>query len=249
MAADSIPCSDSFPPTQWTQVELAGQRMPHGPAPALEQLLTRYAPVLRSHLLRRRLPAADVDDVLQDFIADKVLKQNLLARADRSRGRFRSFICSALNHYAANRHRSQMSQKRSPGALGSLDAGHHTCGVDDTSPSDAFDIDWARSILAQTVQRMRERCQAAGREDVWTVFDCRIRAPMLESVPIVPYEQLIQRLSLTTPLEAANILVTAKRMFQRTLREVIGEYAMEPDAVEDEIRDLIDILSRARAEP
>jgi hypothetical protein len=44
-------------------------------------------------------------------------------------------------------------------------------------------------------------------------------------------------------MQAANVLVTGKRMFESVLREVIGEYTDSDQEIDQEIQDLIGVLS------
>ena len=100
-----------------------------------------------------------------------------------------------------------------------------------------------REVLNQTLDRMRQQCRDSGRGDLWELFDCRIRGPILDGSQVPPYEELVEEFALESPLQAANLLVTAKRMFARVLREVVGAYAVDDSEVDAEIRDLIAILS------
>src|SRR5687768_2580796 len=89
-----------FPSTHWSLVGSAAQINREKRREALGTLLHRYMPALRAHLvLARRLPADYADDLLQGFVADKVIEQNLLGNADRTKGRFRSFLLAAVKHY------------------------------------------------------------------------------------------------------------------------------------------------------
>ena len=49
----------------------------------------------------------------------------------------------------------------------------------------------------------------------------------------------------SSPLQLSNLLVTGKRMFLRTLRGVIAEYARDEDEVEEELRELKRVLEHA----
>src|SRR4051794_14531288 len=71
-----------FPKTHWSLVRRAGgneETDRQARKAALAALLARYQPALRSYLrVVRRMPADAADDLLQDFIADKLLEQDLL---------------------------------------------------------------------------------------------------------------------------------------------------------------------------
>src|SRR5437762_6995431 len=97
---DSAPQWQPFPETSWTEVERAGAEGADGPRDALGGLLRRYMPALRARLvIEKGIQADAAGDLLNGFLADKVLERDLVARADRSRGRFRTFLLTALDRY------------------------------------------------------------------------------------------------------------------------------------------------------
>jgi RNA polymerase sigma-70 factor (ECF subfamily) len=196
---------------------------------------------------RRYIPAQQADDLLQAFLAEKVLERNLVGGAAREKGRFRTFLLVALDRFVSNRLRDEQRLKRSPAqGYAAMDDAVHAPAPGPT-PSGVFEIEWARQVLGQAAQRMRDECTASGREDVWGVFEGRVLAPTLEGAEPVPYEQLVARFALADADAASNLLVTAKRTFARSLRGVVGEYMGEGGEVEQEIAELRVILARGRA--
>jgi hypothetical protein len=79
------------------------------------------------------------------------------------------------------------------------------------------------------------------------VFEGRIVAPILDGAAVISYESMVERYGYRSPTQASAVLVTGKRMFDRTLREVVGEYASDADEVEEEIRDLFEVLAGGRS--
>ena len=105
----------AFPATQWSLVDRARQKDGSGFREALSTLLHRYLPALGAHLvIEKRIERQRAEDLLQGFVADKVIEQDLLKRAEQSRGKFRSFLLVTLNHYMISQHRSDAAEKRSP---------------------------------------------------------------------------------------------------------------------------------------
>lgn len=243
MPVDVLQGLVGFPTTRWSLVDRAGREGPETQREVLGQLLARYLPALRSHLIHgQRLQPADADDVLQDFVAGKVLERDLIAKADQHLGKFRTFLLTALDRFLLNQIRSAQAQKRAVGAAANL-------GDDDDlvaagGRADAYDVAWARQVLAQAVGRMRTECQAAGREDVWGLFECRVLASLVPDAAPVEYGELVRRFGFQSPSQASNALVTAKRMYARILRGVIGEYARDAAEVEAEIDELHRVLAR-----
>ena len=225
-----------FPQTQWSLVALAGGDQGRQSA-ALEEFLRRYLPALRSHLVhRRRLNRDEAEDLLQAFICDKIIQGRLIAKAVQGRGRFRGFLRRTLDNYLF----TELRRRRQP----ALPIDEHIDSGPAEEPSDSFDVPWAREVVRSALERMQEECRASGREDVWGVFDARILAEVAYGDPPLPYDELVARFNLKSPTQAMNLVITAKRMYERCLRAVVAEYTPEGAEVDAEIQQLAEILSQ-----
>jgi len=235
-----------FPTTHWSLVVRAGQDAAEAQREALEQLLRRYLPALHAHLVHTRRVAPDeADDLLQDFVASRIIEKGLLGRADQELGKFRSYLLAALDRFLIDQRRRQGAQKRSPGGAALGDLGEDDQRLPAPPTADAFDLAWARTVLDQSLDKMRTECAESGRDDVWGVFESRLLAPILHRAEPADYEELVGRFGLASAAQASNVLITAKRMFARIIRAVVGEYALGDEEIETEIRELHTVLGRA----
>ena len=234
-----------FPTTHWSLVDHAGNGLDDQQRAALEELLTDYWPSIKAHLvMKKRIDPHVADDLVQGFIKDRVLENNLLAVADRSRGKFRSLLVKALDNYVANEVRARNAKKRQPDRAASLDVNDQAqCITKSARPSNQVEVAWARDTLDSVLQRMREECSGTGRNDLWEVLEGRIIAPILEGTEPVDYEQLVQACGFRSTSQAQNALVSAKRMFCRLMRTVLLERGTAESDVEAEIRELEQCLS------
>ncbi len=185
--------------------------------------------------------------MLQDFVAGKILERDLIAKADQDLGRFRTFLLTALDRFLLNRIRDAKAQKRAVGAAVAL--GDDDVALQASAGADAYDVEWARRVLDEAVQRMRDECLASGREDAWGMFECRVLAPSVSGTEPADYGELVRRFGFQSPSQASNALVTAKRMYARTLRSVVGEYTRDAAEIEEEIQELQRIVTKARPSP
>jgi DNA-directed RNA polymerase specialized sigma24 family protein len=236
-----------FPLTQWSLVRGAKAADAQSRRNALSILLHRYIPALRAHLRADRRIADDlVDDLLQGFIADKVVEENLLAKAEQSRGKFRTFLLVTLDRYVVSQHRKSAAAKRSPEQLLAFDGDVQARPSND--PVEQFNMIWARETIAEALRRMEADCAVQQRGDVWTIFHARIIAPLFDGIEPMPYELLVKKLNLASPLQACNLLTTAKRTFSRHLLGVAAEYSSNETEARDEVNQLREILAGLRAE-
>jgi RNA polymerase sigma-70 factor (ECF subfamily) len=247
MPIGSHPGECRFPTTHWSLVVQAGRSEVDARRDALEQLLHSYLPALRAHLIRgRRLSPDSAEDLIQEFVTSRIIERDLLAGADRDRGKLRTFLLATLDRFLIDHLRRERAAKRSPDdprrvqGLGAEE-------VADSPRSDVFDEAWAREVIQWSIKWMRDECATSGRDDVWLLFEERILNPLLGGTPPTEYEVLVGRCGLTSASQASNVLITAKRMFARTLRAVVGQYSLGDEAVESEIRDLYTILARGHS--
>jgi RNA polymerase sigma-70 factor (ECF subfamily) len=234
----------AFPTTNWADVAAAASKNVDRRLEALERLLPRYWPALKGRLANRfGLTPEAVEDALQGFVLDKVLVGELLAKADRSRGRFRCFLLEALDNHVSNQLRHERALKRRPesepipleGLNGEEPAFAQTLAA-------AEDVAWARAVMSVATERMELECRGGGRADIWGVFQGRALGPTLAGQEPVSYEALTEQLNLPSVQAGRLLLNTGKLMFRRVVRGVIAEYARHEQQVEDEMEDLKAIL-------
>ena len=81
---------------------------------ALEDLCRDYWFPLYAFVRRHGLSPDEAEDIVQGFLAD-LLERGDLASLDQSKGRFRSFLRAACEHYLANRRDHDRAAKRGGG--------------------------------------------------------------------------------------------------------------------------------------
>lgn len=232
-----------FPATSWSLLEKLGSPNEADRAKALTELMNRYIPPLRTFLIRfLGVPAEKTDDLLQGFVTDVVIERRLFVRASRdAAARFRTLIISSLRRYLIDLWRRE--RRNADGPLVSLDeAGADAFRDGSCSPSNAVDVDWARFVIAEALERMEAECESSGRQSLCSLFQYRVVFPCLRGDAPMPYAELVSRFGFPSPDEAYDALTTAKRMFERMLRAVVAEYAGDEN-VESELHDLWRVLS------
>jgi RNA polymerase sigma-70 factor (ECF subfamily) len=234
---------NSFPTTHWSLIERAYREAPTGSREQMGKLLEEYRQPMYSHLRYKGLTHEGAEDLIQDFMLE-ILNNNLLAIADPRRGKFRTLLLTALDHFAVSRHRYETAAKRSAGELASIDALEtDITTAPDRSPAAAFERAWALDVLARALAGMQQNCEKSGEAARWLVFERRIVAPLLDDVPVPEYAELSREMGLQNEKATMNLLVTAKRQFARTLREQIREYVTRSGDQQQAVEELANRLS------
>ena len=151
----------AFATTQWTLVLNAGRPGAPEAAPALTVLCETYWYPLYAFVRRQGHAEHDAQDLTQEFFA-RLLEKNYLARVSRDKGRFRSFLLTALKHFLANEWDRRRAEKRGGGQVPvSLDArtaearyAHEP--VDALSADRIFERRWAMTLLERALGRLRD---------------------------------------------------------------------------------------------
>jgi RNA polymerase sigma factor (sigma-70 family) len=233
-----------FVTTRWTLVAAAAadssdpQRQE-----ALGDLCQAYWPPLYAFLRRRGHSPEDAQDLTQGFFA-RVLERRDFRAADPARGRFRSFLLSALQHYAINEHERASTVKRG-GRVQRLSLDFEEVertyvleARHDDSPDRVFNRKWAAISLDRALGRLRDECHTLGKG---AVADALL--PYLADTGQLPaYRTVAEQLGLTEG--ATKVAVHRLRQrFGAILRLEIAETVLAPADVDDEVRELIRALS------
>src|SRR6266571_4890704 len=149
-----------------------------------KKVVNRYWAVLRVYLtgLLSRFPEyrAEADDLLQDFIKDKILHPGWLEKADPDKGRFRDLLKSSLKNFVTGEIRKREAAKRGgDSAVVALEELEQD--IPGPEPvSDSFDMAWLQMLLAETLEKMKQGCAASESNHIWKIFEVRVLRPALD---------------------------------------------------------------------
>jgi RNA polymerase sigma-70 factor (ECF subfamily) len=202
-------------------------------------------------LRRKGYANEEAKDLTQGFFCEVVLGRELIQQADQAKGRFRTFLLTALDHYVTSMHRKEVAKKRLPtSGLVSLeieDLPEMPATESQTSPEHAFNYAWAASILDQVLAELQQEYCGTGRPTHWEVFRLKILLPILEDVEEPPLSELCRMCEIESEKQASNMVITVKRRFAGILRQTLQQQAGSEADVEAEIADFIEILSKGSA--
>ncbi len=158
-----------FATTHWSVVLAAGNEETPEAAAALEKLCRTYWYPLYVYVRRRGYGLEDAQDLTQQFFA-LLLQKDYFRLADPKRGRFRTFLLHALEHFVTNEWKRAHRLKRGGGAaVLSLDlpAGEQRYALEPPNcmtPEQAFERRWALTLLDQVLASLRQQYTTANKE-------------------------------------------------------------------------------------
>ncbi len=165
-----------FTTTQWSQVLLASRRCSPHAEKALDTLCRLYWPPLYAYVRRDGYSVEESQDIVQGFVAH-LLSRDDLARVSPEKGRFRSFLLTALKHFIVTCIRAARAQKRGGGQQilsFDLEDAESICGLelaDTLTPDKAFDRRWARMILARALEQLGDEYRSPSQRRLFRVVE------------------------------------------------------------------------------
>jgi RNA polymerase sigma factor (sigma-70 family) len=236
------PANHRFVTTHWTVVRAgATAESPHCAA-ALEQLCRAYWYPLYVYIRRRGHPIEEAKDLTQEFFA-RLIEKQWLAEADRTKGRFRTFLLTALNHFLANEWRRSQAAKRGGGkSVISLDdtaeARYAQEPASRLTPERIYDRRWALSLFDRALGRLREEYVNAGKSGS---FDLLKKYLSIEAAD-GEYAQLATELEMS-PGAVTAAVYRLRQHYRELVREEVAHTVESPDEVDAEMRWLLAALS------
>ena len=189
----------------------------------------------------------DAQDLTQDFFV-RVLKGQLLQRADPNRGRFRSLMLRAVQDFLRDAAEKRHTRKRGRDVqFVSWDdwmseaPSHFSISQQESnrwSAEQIFDVRWAATVVERALSRLGEECERRGRRRVFDMLSPCLAAERNN----VSYSKFSKALAI--PEASVKRLVHQMRVrYRDLLREEVGLTVEKSDEIDDELRYLCAALS------
>ncbi len=239
-ASESLP--RRFPTTHWSRIAEACDLAAPGTREALASLCRSYWYPLYLFIRRKGYQAEEARDLVQEYFV-RLLDGPVLAAADRTKGRFRTFLIADCTRFLSHQRARAQAQKRGGDRrIISIDAGDAEARYlrepgHDLTPERLYLRAWALTLLEAVLARLRGEYERAGRGDVFQ----RLKDVLDGGPDALPYAAIAAELGMTEAAIQAAVY-RLRRRYGALLREEIAATVARPADVEAEIRDLFTAL-------
>jgi len=239
---------DFFPETHWSVVVAAGRSQvePEGAQAALAQLCQTYWAPLYSFVRSRGYTVEDAQDLTQSFFA-YLIEHKIYARANRHKGRFRSFLLASLKNFLADTSDRERTLKRGGGQdflplreeqakeAESLFQTHSPVSNEDR----IFDRSWAEALVAAGLERLSADYKGEAREKLFN----ELRIFLAGGVDPPPaYAELAVRLGMTESTLRSHVTRLRAR-YRQALRAEVRRTVDTEAQVDEELHELLRVLT------
>jgi DNA-directed RNA polymerase specialized sigma24 family protein len=233
-----------FATTHWSVVLAAGHDSTPQATENLERLCRTYWYPLYAFLRRKGYGSHEAEDLTQGFFA-RFLEKRYLEDVNRDRGKFRSFLLCSLEHFVANEwDKSRRLKRGGGGALVPLETAlaeerYQTEPGTQDRPELLFDRGWARTLLQVVLGRLREEYEQAGKGARFV----ELKAFLLGEPGADEYVAVGQRLEMKEQAIKSAVF-RLRRRFRDLFREEIAHTVTTRAEVDDELRYLVELMTR-----
>jgi RNA polymerase sigma-70 factor (ECF subfamily) len=232
-----------FATTHWSVVVAAGKDESAPAQSALETLCRAYWYPIYVYVRRKGYGPDEAQDLTQEFFVQLISKHHLRL-ADRSKGKFRTFLLATLDYFLAREWSRAHRQKRG-GQFTFISLDQQTPEeryriepADNETPEKKFVRQWALTVLKQTMDALERECETNGKGDLFREVKNLLSGERDGGV----YAGISRHLAMA---EGA-VRVAVHRLRQRygeLLRGEIAQTVAGPEEVEEEMRFLLQALS------
>jgi DNA-directed RNA polymerase specialized sigma24 family protein len=212
---------------------------------ALSGFCDSYWPPLYTFLRHRGYPSPDAQDLVQSFFA-YLLKQNSLIRADRQKGRLRTFLLGSLENFLFNEYDRARALKRGGGRqMVSIeehlpDAEAAMLATSHLSDAGCYDFVWASNIVSRAWQQLQNEFVAEGKAE-WL----EELKPFVAGGRVKPPNQEEAAARLGVPIATLRTWLSRLRQrYRESLRMEVARTVSDPADIDRELQYLYQILMR-----
>ena len=208
---------------------------------ALEILCRTYWYPLYAYVRRQGLPLEDAQDLTQEFFR-RLLEKEYIGLADPERGRFRTFLLTALKRFLVSEWRRGQAAKRGGAKPAFWDeaeaeARYQAEPSTDLTPEKIYEKRWALLLLDGVLARLGDEAVKAGKVELFE----GLKSLLWGDRDVESYADLSAQLNMS---EGA-LRIAALRFRQRyreLLRAEIAQTVAHPAEIDEELRHLFQVL-------
>jgi RNA polymerase sigma-70 factor (ECF subfamily) len=190
---------------------------------------------------RRGYARVDSEDLTQGFFA-LLIERNYLLEADSRRGRFRSFLLGAVQHFLANEWDRANAVKRGGGQTAvSIDVAEAEAWyalMEKATPESLYERRWALSLLENVASKLRKEFADSGKAGEFEKLSMFLDRDSRPS----RYDALAQEMGMSVGALRMSVY-RMRRRYRSLLRAEIAESVSEPAEIDEELQFLSSVLS------
>jgi len=232
-----------FATTRWSVVLAAGEQQSDEAHQALAQLCETYWYPLYAYVRSRVRDAHEAKDLTQAFFCH-FLEKDAIAKAQPDRGRFRTFLLTALRNFLANEWSKTRAEKRGGGtAMLSLDFGSAESRFQvepfhELTPERLFERRWVLTLLNGVLENLQSEFALAGKQHYFE----QLKGALTGEFTADDYTRAGETLGIT-PAAAKQAAYRMRKRYREMFRQEVARTTANEEEIADEMQRLLQSLT------
>jgi DNA-directed RNA polymerase specialized sigma24 family protein len=239
---------EAFLTTHWSLIEKMASAETDKNAALIDLLLKRYWKPVYCYLHRRGYDNEDAKDLTQGFFQEVVLGRNLINKADQTKGRFRTFLLTALNRYLINVFHKQTTKRHIPQTklhcMSLVDIAELPQAVTMLTPEDSFTYVWVSALLEDVLALLKKEYEQSNQQLHWLCFHDHTLRPIMDGGAAPTLEILCKTYGISDTTKVSNMILTVKRRFQTLILHHLRDLVISDEEAEEELKEIRQFLPK-----
>ncbi len=223
-----------FPETRWSLVS-QWQHQPEVASRALGELCQTYWYPVYAYIRTLGRNHHDAQDLTQAFFAALIEREDL-RKANRERGKLRTFLCMAAKRFVINEHRRDQGFRRGGQAqiisLDGEEADHrfHREPATSETPESLFEKRWAHTVIDEAIGRLTNYYELKGKKELLLAMLPYLSPHAREQAQ----DHVAKELGMKVNTFRMNITRMRQR-YQERLRAIVADTVSSQEELEEEL--------------
>ena len=236
----------AFPVTKWGDIARLKMSDEAQKALIISSLLKRYWKPVYCYLRRKGYDNETSKDLTQGFFQEVVLGRELVQKARQAKGRFRTFLLTAVDRYVIDLHRYQTTEKRRPDGqifkLDDPDLWHVPAVEPDSTPEQNFNYAWISDLLDRILAEVKNEFLSTGKQIHWQVFEEKTLKPVINSCDAPSLKDICAKYGIRDEKTVSNMMITVRRRLRKAMERCLRQYSHSDSQVEHEIFEILKVF-------
>jgi RNA polymerase sigma-70 factor (ECF subfamily) len=227
---------ESFATTQWSVVLAAADDLTEVSRDALAVLCGTYWYPLYVYVRRRTGNFHEAQDLTQAFFAHLIEKQ-VIGKAQPERGRFRTFLLTALKNFLANEWHKARADRRGGGRVtisfdfGAAESRFQIEPYHESTPEMIYERRWVMTLLENVLGTLQAELAEAGKGNQ---FD-ELRNALAGEMKAADYARAAAALGIT-PAAAKQAAFRMRKRYRTLLQQAVAQTVASDEDLAEEIQ-------------
>ncbi|MEK7449772.1 MAG: hypothetical protein AAB019_09865 [Planctomycetota bacterium] len=239
-----------FKQTIWTVILNARDKTSPDYQEALNYLIGTYWKPVYFYVRRKNYDVETAKELTQSFFT-VFLEKDFLKNVSREKGKFRTFILTALNHFLSKEREQAGAQKRGGGKIilplefsrieTSSDSYTFEPTTDET-PEKTLNREWSLATLQKSLENLHQELINQSREIYFEVLKAYLTGQQEDQA--ATYKNIAAQLNLSEN-DVTNYLHYTRKRYRELIEEEIKKYVLDENELKEEIQELFNAVMKS----